>query len=304
MKQIQNTNLIAPVAAAITLLLSGCQGKEADASLPVVLTLEATEITTASALSGGVITDDGGAFVIERGICWDTIPQPTKVLPTKTTEGQDKGTFLSELVNLRSNQQYYARAWATNQVGTSYGNEISFQTDRKNSIVYKVDGRTVKYGDPLPIALDLTDDGQVDYTVFVELTAGNRGDRLYTGMNPIGENLIKSGPFNEENYLSMGFLVSENPGSLIDINLLGTHQWTDYWGALVIRNTSTNNQISYEGKWADPKQIVGIQHKLNGSYHFGWVRVDFDKETEVITLIDYAYDTIAGQPIIAGAREN
>lgn len=173
-----------------------------------------------------------------------------------------------------------------------------------NSIIYKLDGRTVKLGDPLPIAIDLSEDGQVDFTIFVELTANSQGDRLYAGMNPIGANLIKSGPPIDENFLSMGLLVAEFPGSTIDFNVESNQQWTPEFGALAIRNTFTNGNISYEGNWSDSEQIVGIQNKINQAAYFGWLRIKFDKMTEIVTLIDYAYDSIASQPIIAGAKSN
>ncbi|QSE95911.1 hypothetical protein [Fulvivirga lutea] len=173
-----------------------------------------------------------------------------------------------------------------------------------NSIVYKLDGRTVQYGDPSAIAIDLSEDGHVDFTIFVELTANSLGDRLYAGMNPIGANLIKSGPPIDENFLSMGLLVAENSGEIIDFEVKQNQQWTSDFGALAIRNTYTNGEISYEGNWADSVQIVGIQHKINETTHFGWLRIKFDKVTEIVTLIDYAYDSIVNQPILAGANSN
>lgn len=173
-----------------------------------------------------------------------------------------------------------------------------------NSIIYKLDGRTVKHGDPVPIAIDLSEDGQVDFTIFVELTANSQGDRLYAGMNPIGANLIKSGPPIDENFLSMGLLVAEIQGATIDLKVGQNQQWTPDFGALAIRNTFSNGQVSYEGNWADSEQIVGIQNKINQSVYFGWLRIKFDKITEMITLIDYAYDSIAGKPILAGVKSN
>jgi hypothetical protein len=185
--------------------------------------------------------------------------------------------------------------------GCNDENEIPVKA---NTILYKSDGRTVKLGDPFPIALDLSEDGQVDFTIFVELTANSQGDRLYAGMNPIGANLIKSGPAIDENFLSMGLLIAEPAGSTIDFDVEASQRWTGEFGALAIRNTFTNGQISYEGNWADSKQIVGIQNKVNGSTYFGWLRIEFDKTTEIVTLVDYAYDSIASQPIIAGAESN
>ena len=49
-------------------------------------------------------------------------------MSTKTTDGSGTGTFTSNIIGLTANTQYYVRAYATNSVGTSYGNEVSFTT--------------------------------------------------------------------------------------------------------------------------------------------------------------------------------
>ena len=173
-----------------------------------------------------------------------------------------------------------------------------------DSIVYKLDGRSVKYGDSFPIALDMTEDGQVDFTIFVELTANSNGDRLYAGINPIGANLIKSGPPNYENFLSMGLLVAETPGKTIDSGIGQNQIWTSDHNALVIRNAFSNGEVSYEGSWTDSEQMVGVQHIIGESIYFGWIRIKFDKATEIVTLIDYAFNSIPSQEIKAGATSN
>jgi hypothetical protein len=170
-----------------------------------------------------------------------------------------------------------------------------------SSIVYKPDSRSVRLGDPIPIVIDVNEDGQMDFTIFMELTANSQGDRLYAGINPLGANKIKSGPPIDENFLNMGFLIAEPTGATIDSNLMEDELWTTDHSTLVIRNTFTNGNITYEGDWADTAQIVGIQTNAGGSIYYGWMRIDFDKATEIVTLIDFAYDTIPGQGIGAGA---
>ncbi|MFC4723525.1 hypothetical protein ACFO5O_14410 [Geojedonia litorea] len=175
---------------------------------------------------------------------------------------------------------------------------------QSNTIIYKLDGRSVKLGDQLPIAVDLSEDGQVDFAIFVELTANSQGDRLYAGVNPIGENLIKSGPAIDTNFLNMGLLIAELEGERIDFNLNSNQRWTSDHSALVIRNTLNNGETSYEGNWANSKQIVGIQNRINEAVYFGWLRIEFDKQTEIVTLIDYAYNHIKNESIFAGAKSN
>ncbi len=98
-----------------------------EASVPVVTTAVITDITITSATSGGNITNDGGASVSVRGVCWATSPGPTTD-SNKTTDGSGSGTFSSNLAGLIPGTTYYVRAYATNSEGTGYGNEISFST--------------------------------------------------------------------------------------------------------------------------------------------------------------------------------
>ncbi len=46
----------------------------------------------------------------------------------KTSNGNGTGTFTSNLTNLLPNTTYFVRAYATNSVGTAYGNQVSFST--------------------------------------------------------------------------------------------------------------------------------------------------------------------------------
>jgi uncharacterized protein (TIGR02145 family) len=95
--------------------------------LPTVTTSNITNITTNSATSGGEVTSDGGENVTARGVCWSTSPNPT-VSGNHTNNGTGTGTFVSNMTGLNINTFYYIRAYATNSVGTSYGNELGFTT--------------------------------------------------------------------------------------------------------------------------------------------------------------------------------
>lgn len=96
--------------------------------LPEVTTTAITAIDTMHATSGGNVTNDGGAMVTARGICWSGTPNPTIDLPTKTTDGTGTGSFASAMSGLLPNTTYHVRAYATNSVGTAYGNDVSFVT--------------------------------------------------------------------------------------------------------------------------------------------------------------------------------
>ena len=95
--------------------------------VPVLTTNVAKSVTSTTAASGGNVSSDGGATITDRGICWGTTHNPT-IANSKTTDGNGTGSFTSNLTGLTPNTTYYMRAYATNSVGTGYGNEISFLT--------------------------------------------------------------------------------------------------------------------------------------------------------------------------------
>ena len=95
---------------------------------PTVTTTAVTSITSTTAASGGNVTSTGGATVTARGVCWSTSINPTVALSTKTSDGTGLGSFTSTLTGLTSSTFYYVRAYATNSIGTAYGDNVTFTT--------------------------------------------------------------------------------------------------------------------------------------------------------------------------------
>ena len=107
-----------------TLFLNSCIK---DPTIPILKTINATEITINSVTIGGEITDDGGSPVTSRGICWGTSTIPS-IDDSHTIDGEGSGNFSTTITNLDPNTVYHARAYAENSVGIAYGNEIVFVT--------------------------------------------------------------------------------------------------------------------------------------------------------------------------------
>ncbi|SRR5258706_130272 len=115
------------IIASALLISNSCQ-KEKVKILATVTTDSITNITTNSATSGGTISNDGGAQVTARGVCWSTSPNPTIDLAMKTSDGTGTGDFQSSITGLTEGTTYFARVYATNSVGTNYGETFSFKT--------------------------------------------------------------------------------------------------------------------------------------------------------------------------------
>jgi len=96
-------------------------------SMPTISTNSVSAITPTSATTGGFIANDGGALVSQRGVAYGTSPNPT-ISGTFTQNGTGPGNFASALSGLSPNTTYYVRAYATNNAGTGYGNQLSFTT--------------------------------------------------------------------------------------------------------------------------------------------------------------------------------
>lgn len=75
------------------------------------------------------ISDDGGNEVSSRGFVWSTNPEPSIANNANMVEvGQGLGSFEYTLNNLLPGTSYYIRAYGTNEIGTSYGNQVLVTT--------------------------------------------------------------------------------------------------------------------------------------------------------------------------------
>lgn len=105
-------------------------GNSGGSTIPTVTTLEVTEISSNRAVSGGNVTNNGGSAISQVGVCWSTNHNPTTSdNHAWSTEWNDTiGSVFFSMSGLSANTTYYVRAYATNAVGTCYGQERSFTT--------------------------------------------------------------------------------------------------------------------------------------------------------------------------------
>jgi hypothetical protein len=119
-----------------TKTLKFCNGAPTWEDCPAALsTVAISTITNTTASSGGNISLDGGAAVTARGAVWDTSTNPTIALSTKTIDGSGIGSFTSSITGLVAGTTYYVRGYATNSVGTAYGNQVVFTTSATPPVI-------------------------------------------------------------------------------------------------------------------------------------------------------------------------
>ncbi len=117
---------ITGLSVFILLSVLNCK-KEPPKTAPVVTTSSLSNITPTGVSCGGNVTDDGGAAVTSRGVCWSLNQNPS-TSDNHSSDGSGTGSFTTTISGLMPGTTYYFRAYATNSVGTSYGSQVSTST--------------------------------------------------------------------------------------------------------------------------------------------------------------------------------
>lgn len=114
---------------------------------PAVTTTALSNITPRSATVGGTILTNGNAAITQSGIVYsktNATPTLTDSVIAGTTVS---GSFTTNLIDLDFNTAYYIRAFATNSVGTGYGDVEKLNTTNDTSKVhFTYNGKEVAYG--------------------------------------------------------------------------------------------------------------------------------------------------------------
>ena len=103
-------------------------------TIPTLQTTIVTYITDTLALSGGNITSDGGTPIIDRGVTWSVNQNPT-IDDNITHDGIGIGFYTSTLIGLAPNTVYFVRAYASNEIGTAYGEQLNFTTGALPNVI-------------------------------------------------------------------------------------------------------------------------------------------------------------------------
>ena len=97
-------------------------------TLPQVNTTSVTNVTTSTALVTGEVISEGDQNTT-RGFCYSNTPNPT-INNDTVSSGRGLGTYSATINGLSPFTTYYVRSFARNDLGISYGSEVSFRTSQ------------------------------------------------------------------------------------------------------------------------------------------------------------------------------
>ena len=126
-RPIRNPTLFLTGWLFIVFIISNCSRKvENSVNKTIALkTFDATITSFASATAGGLIASPGDLPLLAKGICYSTTPGPT-ISDSVVFSNTSQDSFNCILNGLKPATQYYIRAFAKNDAGIFYGNEVSF----------------------------------------------------------------------------------------------------------------------------------------------------------------------------------
>ncbi|HAP36230.1 MAG TPA: hypothetical protein DCQ28_09915, partial [Bacteroidetes bacterium] len=220
-------------------------------SVPTVTTSAASNILATTANTGGSVTAWGGDSVSARGVCWSTISNPT-IADNKTLNGIGSGAFSSVLVNLMPNTKYYIRAYAINNLGTGYGNEVSLSTQSLSPDVTKIVAKNGGDYTTVQAAFDAVPDNYTGkYFIFVK--KGIYKEKLLLSQNKV--NVILIGEDRDSTILTYDDYAGKSGGTSTSQSV--AIDADDF----IAMNITFQNTVKNDGSFAD-QQAVAL--RVNG----------------------------------------
>ncbi len=134
---------------------------ETNVELAELNTQDVTNIDTFNATILAAVTDAGDGSISERGIYLSTTPDSDDGEKILASTIKGSGEFTVNLTGLQQATTYYAKAYAVNQAGVAYGNEINFKTLIAESALFDTDVKSVSGAHDIFVEVKLLDRGDL-----------------------------------------------------------------------------------------------------------------------------------------------
>ena len=225
-----------------------------EADPPTVQTLDVSNPGQNSATGNGNVTNDGGASITERGVCWGTSPMPDlNDSHAVSEETPGTGTFTARMNGLTPNTHYYVRAYAKNSAGKiGYGDDKEFTTSQSVSA-------------PTVITLAVTDPTQT--------TATGNGNVTDDGGSPITERGVCWGTNHNPDLNGSFNSCPTNGTGTYPVSMTGLTPGTLYYVRAYARNEAglsyAENEVSFTTSAQQYTISVSASPTNGGSAHVG-----------------------------------
>lgn len=144
--------------------------------------------------------------------------------------------------------------------------------------------------------LDLNEDGIQDFSINVMSVGFDRGVRNYF---QIQSNRDARVMLTEEEITPLSSGTAIGPETASEVS-----KWSIFTGALMVRTVTENQPDQWSGPWAPDKDFyAGLSIRVDGEYHYGWVKLLGDRESHAVFVQEYAFNAKPNQAIKAGQRK-
>ena len=166
-----------------------------------------------SATGYGSISSDGGASVTAKGYCWNTSTNPT-LANSYTSDGTGTTSFTSTVTGLNGLTTFYARAYATNSVGTAYGANLTVNTAQYTTPYARLLTLTIPANPAnLLLTFDTTNPTATDATTIVRVQNVTRSSAWVQS----GVNVSYAGEYHVSHSSTLAMGVTNVTGDTFDI---------------------------------------------------------------------------------------
>jgi hypothetical protein len=180
--------------------------------------------------------------------------------------------------------------------------EKESQPENQKGIYYKEVNSTLNFNQTTSLKLDINQDGSNDFEIYK--------DKYKTDIDSLKGFFVKnlgSSPKMIEIKLTHNTLfdcmnlMSYSGEEVISESLPNEHSWDSKNGLLALRHEPNATFIA---RWSDgaPK-IMAIRLLISGKAHYGWIKLQYSRENNSITVMDYAYNQVVEGPIRAGQHQ-
>lgn len=146
------------------------------------------------------------------------------------------------------------------------------------------------------VSLDLNDDGENDIAFTVGLFEnGQNVDQKYvaTSIEDARVKLLDEEVIAYDAGVTIGDVTVSDPGV-----------WSVENGEIMTMTVDQNEEVEFHGPWIDkPEAFLAISIRLDGAYHFGWIKLASDVATQSVIVSEYALNLLAGTTIETGQTE-